>query len=133
MPFEPSSSLVTPDRGFLCGVGDGLRCDDTACVRLKPVGATYTILVRECAATAFCGSATSNCAERKNAGDTCGSSAYECAMGTTCGFDRSCVTKGGIGATCQIEAECLSGNCRSGACVEADTFGWLLLCGSANP
>ena len=129
VPFEPSLSSVTPGRGFLCDVGDGLRCDGTACVRLKPVGAPCTIVVRECAATAVCDSATSTCIARKNAGDACGSNSYECALGTTCGFDRSCVTKGGIGAPCQIEVECLSGNCRGGVCVETDNVGWLLVCG----
>ena len=131
--FEPSSSSVTPDRGFLCDVGNGLHCDGTACVPLKPVGEPCAIGVQECAATAYCDSATSTCAVRKNAGDPCGSSAYECAAGTTCGFNQSCVTERAIGSSCLIDADCLSVACRNGVCAEADNFGWLLVCGSANP
>jgi len=131
--FEPSSSSVTPDRGFVCDWGDGLRCDGTACVRLKPVGATCSLSFYECAATAFCETATMTCLERKNAGGPCGTGSYECAMGTTCGSNRTCVTKGGVGASCQIEVDCLSLNCRGGVCGEPVNAALLLLCGSANP
>ena len=110
-----------------------MRCDGTACVRLKPVGAACTIEVQECAATAFCDFATTTCTVRKNAGDACGDSSYECAMGTTCGRNMTCVAVGGIGAACQVETECLSLNCNGGVCADAENLGLLLVCGSANP
>jgi len=133
VPFEPSSSSTTPARGFLCDWGDGLRCDGTACVRLKSLGDACTIGVQECAASAFCDFATATCAVRKNVGESCGDGSYECVMGTTCGANMTCVAQGAIGATCQIEAECLSLACQGGVCTEAENLGLLLLCGSANP
>lgn len=133
VPFEPPTSSTTPARGYLCDRGDGLRCDGTACVPLKPVGAACTIDVQECATTAFCEYATLTCVARKNAGEACGDSSYECVMGTTCGFSNTCVAQGDLGASCQIDAECLSQSCQGGVCAEPQNLGLLLICGSANP
>lgn len=133
VPFEPPTSSTTPARGYLCDMGDGLRCTGTACVRLKPVGAACSIGVQECAVTAFCEYATMTCVARKNAGDMCGDSSYECVAGTTCGFSSTCVAKGDLGASCQIAAECLSNGCTGGVCAEPENLGLLLLCGSTNP
>ena len=45
----------------------------------------------------------------------------------------TCVAKGGIGASCQLEAECLSNSCQGGVCTEPENLGLLLVCGAANP
>jgi hypothetical protein len=85
-----SSANLGEPRVYSCDVADGLRCDDTACVRLVPAGGSC-VLSEECELGTYCASAS--CTPKVPTGGAC-TRFDECAGGVC--QDQVCAEEGDL-------------------------------------
>jgi len=132
--YSGASGGDVPDAGFLCYADDGLRCDGTACVALKPTGETCELSgpSGDCIDGDYCDATTGTCAPRKPIGTACIDQAGECADGAYCDAAASmtCVAQLDIGAACTDNVQCLTANCSdAGTCAGTPAVGANAVCG----
>ncbi len=127
---------VTPSRGFLCNVADGLRCEskEKKCVRISDVGGPCDGSSNACVKTAYC-DGTQTCAPRVTVGSPCGAngvSSSACVAEAYCDTtEKKCLATTPIGAACAKNEQCVSRRCLNGTCDSSagSSFSLAFLCG----
>lgn len=113
-PADCASMTGGPPSGRYCCDGDVAGCGDARCDQngfTCGSGGGMCTSDPECDDGLFCTGAET-CS-----GGSCQSSGNPCGAGTTCneGTD-TCTTCGGNKASCSVNGDCCSGNCRNGSC-----------------
>jgi len=103
----------------LCYTDDGLHCDGTTCVTLKPIGGSCAT-TDDCVRTAFCDGTVNQCAAPVAIGAACDELNHnQCQAGAYCDirFDGSqCAPLVDLGGACGSDS-CISGSCVARKCV----------------